>query len=220
MHRNLIYVTLVVIYGVFCYLLLKAGLTGEGVDVGARAGVGQLIADLVLLPIVLIGFRMAILEFRAVSERPTLQLEWDVSHSRSKGTSTAREPSTPNQATIHGLAIRNSGPAVAVWYEVTLRIPWEILTHPPKFDVTSKIGEEINWEGCRYTQSENVVVFRSHGRYAVYPNSTVRLADLILVLNSRIKRNDTVVLPYKIVGEKIAPTEGELRLEIAPPIES
>lgn len=65
------------IYLIVCGFLLKYLVLGAGNDIGARASVGQLIADLVLLPVIIFGFGIAIAEFRAVMAHPVLQLEWN-----------------------------------------------------------------------------------------------------------------------------------------------
>lgn len=64
-----------VLYGLITLLLLAWALAGDAA-MGARASLGQLLVDLVLLPVVVVGFYLAWREFRAATARPLLDVGW------------------------------------------------------------------------------------------------------------------------------------------------
>src|SRR5262245_16325206 len=81
----------------------------------------QLIINIVLLPVIIIGFDITMREFRKSQDTPDLDLMWEVSPGKLEKSINIDYVTLPHQHAR--LVVVNNGKAVAVWYVAYFDLP-------------------------------------------------------------------------------------------------
>jgi len=181
------------------------------------ADVWQLILDLILLPTVIIGFVMAIKEFRKSQALPNLELLW------SGGMTVTREGKPfILEASEHReknfpllLHVKNDGTSIATKYRIRFDVPRELVAQK-----TLQVHWERGGDDCREistTLDTKRYEFKSNDQYALYPGEVVHFATLKIKLLPQSQYPEQVLIRHSVVTDKTKIQHGVLKLKIRKP---
>jgi hypothetical protein len=181
--------------------------------------VGQLFADVLLFPTVIVGFWIAITEFRKSRALPDLKLLWrGDAATRVEGDSLVLETSEHYDKTFFlTLFTRNDGTSMATWYRINFDVPGELARpNSDSHTVQWHRGEEDCWSSGvnpRMTRHE----FKSNGQYALYPgDEEIHIATLEIRLFRQIKYPNQAQVNYSVVTDRTKIQYGVCGIKIQP----
>jgi hypothetical protein len=168
----------------------------------------QLVVDLSMVPITVIGFVILIGEFRKSQAAPKLDLTFG---------NAAKEIPLDNSTTIT-FYMHNTGNAIATWYSVDIQIPDSFSVYnftplpPAKDEHWFVVKEESGQIG--------IFAFSSGGQVPVYPNRSTPILAFGLMLAFRKQnaigepqREERYTMIYTITSEREEPVQGKLFLQ-------
>ena len=180
--------------------------------------VGQLFADVLLFPTVIIGFWITITEFRKSQATPKLTLTWhgDVSTYPDGDSLVIETPKYGDKRVWLMLFVKNESKTMTHWYSISFDIPSGLSrpmadTHTVRWHRGDKScwSEAVNLEMRRYE-------FKSNGQFALYPNENIHIATIEIDIFSQIHYPDQVQIPYSVVTDKTEVQYGEYKIKIRP----
>lgn len=181
--------------------------------------VGQLFADVLLFPTVIVGFWLAITEFRKSRALPGLKLLW-----RGDAATNLERESLVLETSGYGvktffltLFVRNDGASMATWYRISFDVPGELArSNSDSHVVQWQRGEQDCWSSSvnpRMTSHE----FKSNGQYALYPgDEEIHIATLEIRLFPQIEYPDQVPVSYSVVTDRTKIQYGVCKIKIRP----
>ena len=183
---------------------------------------GQLLVDAVLLPVAIIGFVMAMEEFRKAQAIPELSLYWETESGEIAKELKLKIPSNGGKSEHIHLALRNEGRAVGLWYLLNFKIPDELsqrgsseMGHPPIL-LIPKLGkkESDHWQlpPTGASQEEYSFKFMSKGQLAAYPGDKLSLAEVVVFLYADQKYSESYKIYYTAFTDRGQPREDFLTL--------
>jgi hypothetical protein len=215
MSKHIIRVGLIIIV----YLLISIGLYITLLfffPESTITSVGQLFADVLLFPIVIIGFWITFTEFRKSQVLPKIQLFWmgDIATDRD-GDQVILEVAEYNSKRYYlSLFAQNSGAIMATWYRINFMVPHALSS--PNSD-THKVrwhrGQSPDWNSS-LNGEETIHEFKSNGQYALYPGETVHIATLEVYLFPQINYPKDIQIRYSIVSDRTQIEYGVCSLQI------
>ena len=163
---------------------------------GDTFSLGQLLVEATLVPTVIIGFIIAITEFRLSQNTPKPRLYWEQSPGIITSEVNLKLPPGTGLIPTPRLVLKNEGKTVTAWYRVKFDIPETIyLDRPPSVErlIGDKIGLVTSDSHWHFERLSNITrwVFTSDGKYALYPNDLQPFCMLL----------------FHISGDKQYPTE-------------
>jgi hypothetical protein len=180
--------------------------------------VGQLFADVLLFPTVVIGFCIAITEFRKSRALPDLKLLWQGdAATKLEGDSLVLETSKYDVKTFFlTLFVRNDGASMATWYRINFDVPGELARpNSDSHTVQWHRGEQDCWSSGvnpRMTRHE----FKSNGQYALYPgDEAIHIATLEVRLFPH-EYPSQVQIHYSVVTDRTEIQHGVCKIKIRP----
>ncbi len=173
----------------------------------------QLFADILLIPIVVIGFYLAIREFRKSQEKPDLDLWWEITGEKLKSTTIKYHQHEPITHISRSLLITNNGNAVTSWFKVTFCLPSDLT----QSRVYTADGNKEVWETKTYWsvyshRAQNCYSFKSNGEIASYPGSDEPLCQISFRIEGNISYGAEYQIPYDIYSDRGKKKEGHLVL--------
>lgn len=182
---------------------------------GDAFSLGQLLVELILLPIVIASFVYATQQFLESQELPKPQLYFEVSENnfmdKIKLTRTSKDISTSTPAII----LKNEGKSITRWYLVVLNISSEFyLDHQPDrrpLNVQPHVHDP-HWETLSIASGQEWR-FASQGEYALYPEYIQRLCLINFFYSGGKKYPNIFKIPYVIFSDRGKKVVGELKVE-------
>ena len=186
---------------------------------GDLFSLGQFLVELILIPTVIVGFIIAIAEFRASLHKAQLSLYWEPKTDKFEKFVELNISSGNTRESTPRIVIRNSGRAVTNWYLIRLEIPRELyFEHEPKINrlignISIPINTDTHWH--RDARPENIIFeFMSNGEYASYPSHPQPICALNLAFLSKNEYPEVCKLPYTIFSNQGNKNCGELSIKI------
>jgi hypothetical protein len=186
-----IVITYVIVVLLLLLIAWAVGLRGWG-DIFS---LGQLLVDAVLLPVVIIGFLMAVEEFRKSQARPDMDLYWEAEPNGTVKELVLEAPPRGNANLHFRPVLLNTGNAVGVWYMLNITLPDEL-----NIGWQPILGDEDNWRLAR-TKDGLLLTFMSNGQVAAYPNYGLLLCTLCAECSTEREYVGEYKVPYTIVND-------------------
>lgn len=188
------------------------------ISISDITGVGQLFVDALLFPTVIIGFWIAITEFRKSQALPDLKLLWGGDMwTGLEGGSLVLETSEYNDKRFFLLLfVRNDGKAMTTWYRLSFDVPSELAR--PNSDLHAvqwHKGEQTCW-GAGVSTEMTRHEFKSGGQHPLFPGDEVHIATLEVRLLPKIDYPNEVRIPYSVVTDRTQIQHGECMIRIRP----
>lgn len=217
----LVVVILVIVLLIFQYLL--------NLNLDQTISLGQFLIELMLIPIVIIGFLFAMDEFQASQQVAKLSLSWESKTGNNSDFLVLSIPILDGAANIWEprIIINNSGKAVSNWFLIRLEIPEELFIIDNDGDAyfnlfrISSLLTKNNVQNSPYWMSEHrpdklVLEFMSNGDYASYPNHPLPLCSIQLSIIKTQNYPKVCTLPYTIYTNQGNMSSGNLPIIIKP----
>jgi hypothetical protein len=212
-------VALVVIYAVISLVLF--GALSSFLPLSEVTGLGQLCADVLLLPLVIVGFAVTVHEFRKSQERPELRLFWrGEREAQTEGDVILLRP--PQQGEVRYrifFDVENVGLMMTHWFRIKLALP-KTLVGDDRHHARSHFGWTINADWIAQTVEEGEEAFnfivKGNGTFAIYPGEKIQAGEFYLILfptsvKEYPERNE---IHYSLVTEKTEEVTGKFQLMI------
>jgi hypothetical protein len=193
---------------------------GRYFSISDITGVGQLFADILLFPTVIIGFWIAVTEFRKSQASPSLKLRWR----GDKAVSVEKDylileisKYTVKQFSLF-LFVKNEGKAIATWYRLAFDIPSELARpNSETHSVRWHQGDENCWSSginTKMTRHE----FKSNGQYVLYPDEEeIHIATIEIQVFPQVVYPSRAYIPYSVVTDKTQIRYGICKIRVRPP---
>jgi hypothetical protein len=205
-----------------CCLVTLLTTTGQlifNLQPGDIFTLAQLSVELILIPTVIIGFIVTIIQFRASQELAKPQLYWKTKIGNFVKSIDLTVPRGTGIVQTPRLVIRNEGKAVTTWYLVRFDIPKEIyLAINP--EINRLVGEHLNsstddshWYLDSFPEKQSRF-FMSNGKFALYPNYPQPLCEINFIFSGDEKYPENCVIPFVIYSDKGKEEKGELKIRL------
>jgi hypothetical protein len=205
------------------YILVLVGvfaLLAQFFDVTDITGIGQLFADWLLLPTIIIGFWITIREFHKAQEKAEVRFSC---HGDSaiifKDDSFVVETSKQQEKRykLH-IYLENSGTVMTNWFRLEIQIPRN-LTGIQEADKVIRwyLGNEDNWKREENNDQVNYI-FSSNGEHALFPGEKIHIGTFKIILLPNRTYPERVEIKQSIVTEKTSMKTEYLKLSIQPEI--
>jgi hypothetical protein len=220
MTRLTIWRYIVIVSAVIVVCLVVAWFVGLK-DWGDLFSLGQFLVDVLLLPVAIFGFVLAMEEFRKAQASPSLDLYWETEASKHEKEIVLEVPRPVKDMPLRQIVMKrdahlvlvNEGQAVAIWYSLRLNVPLEIAesaTHFCELEWRIDVSEQDCWQPDR-SSDELRVVFLSNGRIAAYPDYPLSLGTLVVPVSAAQEPKEYRI-PYTIVSDRARPRRGFLAI--------
>lgn len=162
--------------------------------------------ELVLFPTVVIGFWIAMAEFRKSQVYPQIKLHWqgDMSTGFEDDALCVVAPKNEEKIIYVNLFVENIGDGLTTWYRISFDIPRELAAPMSEaHKVSWLIGtKESNWnEGSNLQATRHS--FNSNGQYSLYPDEgQIHYASLAIILFPGLKYPNVTEIAYSVVTDK------------------
>jgi hypothetical protein len=181
--------------------------------------VGQLFAEVILLPTVIVGFWITIQEFRKSQTGPILVLEWtgDVATRLEKGV-LILEMSEHCVSKYHlNLLLRNEGQSISTWYRIAFEVPHTLAAvGSDSHRVQWHRGDKTNCTAAISTEMTRHQ-FDSNGQYGVFPgDDPIHIASLDLSFFPAHPPASESSIPHSVVTDKTPIQRGRCQIAIRP----
>lgn len=186
---------------------------------GDAASLLKVFVEAVLFPAALIGFFMAVEQFRRTLPKPNLNLSWQPEPGAPTQEIVLGKPTSASGTELAPLAILNKGNAVSRWYLVEIRLPSSLvatndlgLTGPmrPPHGLVDNWRARLSGEG-----GECFCIFTSDGQAAAYPHCPLELANVAFQLNAKHDYSARYRIEYSIFSEGAERNDGILTVRIS-----
>lgn len=208
------FIILVILYGVLTKYFTEESITA----------IGQLFADWILLPTVIVGFWLTIREFRQSQITPKLEIFWNADAGVILADDLFILQANDNDDMYYTLRlhIHNIGELVTIWYRIAIDIPVEIFRFNEEIcELCWHLGTDDNW-GNNVSRQRTQHEFKSNGQHALYPDQSVHIATLrVNIPNGYIRTSKQGKIGYSIVTDKTRVVKKSIpvRIQIEPYIE-
>jgi hypothetical protein len=186
------------------------------------SGIGQLVIDILLLPTVIIGFYITIVEFRKAQEKPQIELQWfgDIATTK-EGENFILEYSTSNTKEyflyIHAI---NTGRVMTSWFRIEVKVPFSLVPFDQdESSYTWFIGDQSNWTKLIKTNSNNnyaCYIIKINGTTSIYPKEQLPVGKLTIKTFPGIMFNNQHKIHYSISTERTDNYEKILSIYLHP----
>lgn len=178
-------------------------------------GAGQFFADWLLFPTVIIGFYIAIKEFRKSQSLPKLEIFWSGDAGVIKDENAFILPAHDTSLASYRLLlhVHNTGELITIWYRVAVDLPTELFALSEIVEVDAAgnrrgiyelrwhLGNADNW-GDNVNLQRRQYEFKSNGQQALYPGQSVHIATLeVTIPESFIQKPRQSQIKYSIVTD-------------------
>lgn len=176
---------------------------------GDAFGLGQFIIEFLLVPPVIFGLIVGLLEFRSLTSkaRPNLWFQHENMYFKSSAFP-LKEQNGSNKTYL--LAIGNDGSAVTEWWSVWISMPLTIFNGVAP---SNQWGSRIpggRWESKRI-EDRHIHMFYSAGEVALYPESRRTLAQFS-VNRGKFQEGEEVIIHFNIYTNRGPKKSGKLHL--------
>lgn len=178
---------------------------------------GQLSVELILIPTVIVGFVVTIIQFRASQETATPRLYWEVHNGSFVESIDLVLPPGNGRARTPRLAIRNEGKAITTWYLIQFEIANDVyIKDAPRIirlvgDIISSPTNDTHWHFNTLPEKQ-VFSFMSNGMYALYPDYAQPLGEVDFNFSVEEKYPDGCIIPFVIYTDKGKEEKGNLKI--------
>ncbi len=167
---------------------------------GDLFSLGQLLADLCLMPFVILAFYVTLAELKKTQEFASLDIHWQLETDLAKEYSISR-PQSINYPSLL-ITLTNHGTTPSVFYQITLEIPKEY--------GRSKMAMH-HWTGSSAGDFQKFV-FNSASHHVSFPDSPTNLGNIHF--EDAKKLPSIVRIPYHIYSDKGKYTKGKLVIKL------
>jgi hypothetical protein len=174
---------------------------------GDFLALSQLVVDLFMVPITVIGFIIVISEFRKSQATYRLDLSFDTMTKEE----TLSKPAQWNKASSIVFCLHNTGSAVAIWYSINIELP-NFLHVSNVDDLSAQSGHWLRVD--KNSEPVTMFSFSSGGQNAVHPNHPLPLLKLKILLDAGKQYESQYEVPYTIVSEREGPVHGKLFVRV------
>lgn len=187
-------------------------------EIGDTLSLGQLNSELILIPIVILGFITTIIQFRASQETAIPKLYWEINNGSFVEAIDLILPSGNGRARTPRLVIRNEGKAITTWYLIQFEVTKDVyLKDIPKInrlvgDLISSPTIDTHWHSNTLPEKQ-VWSFMSNGMYALYPKYTQPLGEIDFNFSVEEKYPDSCIIPFVIYTDKGKEEKGKLKIK-------
>jgi hypothetical protein len=177
-----------------------------GLSYGDTFSLGQFILDLILLPTVIIGFFIAVHEFRKTQHTPDMDILWETEPGKYHKVLVIDAQQYKQQGARP--VIVNSGKSVALWYIIQFDVPTKLIT-----DIGGNLdglalarrwvfhaGDQENWR-VDLLEKHIRIVFTSNGKIASYPGYPLPLGILDLTPTNYEDKEQWYDISFNIMTE-------------------
>ena len=178
---------------------------------------GQLSVELILIPTVIIGFVVTIIQFRETQETAIPRLYWEVNNGSFVESIDLVLPPGNGRARTPRIVIRNEGKAITTWYLIKFEITKDVyLGDAPRInrlmgDVISSPTSDTHWHISTLPE-KHIWSFMSNGIYALYPKYTQPLGEIDFEFSIEEKYPDSCTIPFVIYTDKGKEEKGKLKI--------
>lgn len=195
-----------IMYGLYAYARWVDFSAGEFL------ALGQLVTDLLMVPVAVWGFLFIIREFQKSEAKPKVDLYFDNGTKELKVTAPSEE-TIRIKDTLFALVLINNGSALARWYSVEITIPYIVEGDLVLFDTLSASRMVGRWtvqngDGCIIWN------FWSDGETALYLEQPTIIHDWYLRVGYYAGHEDKYEVPYKISSDWSKPVRGTLVIRV------
>ncbi|MBE2197831.1 MAG: hypothetical protein IAE79_04415 [Anaerolinea sp.] len=182
-------------------------------------GAGQLFADCLLFPTVIIGFYIAIKEFRQSQITPKLEISLYTQDVIVDNDVFILRPSNTNITSYRVLfQVNNTGELIIPWYRVTIDLSEDLFRFSEAFEEETNGNKTgiyvLRWQmGNQDNVGDHLIIsenpkkrqyeFKSNGQHALFPGQSVHLATLeVTIPAGYIQTSRQGQIMYSVVTDK------------------
>ncbi len=181
---------------------------------GDAFSLGQLLVELILLPIVIASFIYATQQFLESQELPKPQLYFEVSENNYSQTIKWGKNKNGTTSTP-AIVLKNEGKSITSWYLVLLNISSDIYLDTQPLRSPLNVQPNVydpHWETISVANGVQWR-FASQGEYALYPEYIQKLCTITFIFSEKKTYPKNCTVPYIIFSDRGKKVIGELKIE-------